>query len=101
MSADQPHGPHYRLSANHDITGRDGFILRKAVLYAISTIQVLPHERQEWSDLRDMKALARALLPGLRERDFMADNVARHTGVRPDLTPGAEDEGDDGWEHGG
>ena len=39
---------------NTSITGRDGFIVPQAMLYAIGYIQSLPEERQEWSNMLDM-----------------------------------------------
>lgn len=45
------------------ITGRDGAVSAKALVYAISTIQSLPVERQEWSDMCDMCAIARTIDP--------------------------------------
>jgi hypothetical protein len=39
------------------ITGRDGYIMCKALAYAIETIERLPTRWQEWSDKEDMKAL--------------------------------------------
>jgi hypothetical protein len=43
------------------ITGRDGFIVAKALGYAIEAIAALPVEYQEWSDREDMKAIRAAL----------------------------------------
>ena len=39
------------------ITGRDGFIIAKALAYAIVAIDQLPEKRQEYSDQQDMRAL--------------------------------------------
>jgi hypothetical protein len=39
------------------ITGRDGYIMMKALASAIITIEQLPPKRQERSDKEDMKAL--------------------------------------------
>jgi hypothetical protein len=43
------------------VTGRDAYILAKALAYAISIIDALPQERQEWSDREDMACLLDAL----------------------------------------
>ncbi len=43
-----------------DITGRDGFILCKALAYAIITIEKLPVAWREASDREDMIALLHA-----------------------------------------
>src|SRR5687767_12054673 len=40
-----------------DITGRDSYIVTKALAYAIEAIKLLPAERREESDLADMKRL--------------------------------------------
>jgi hypothetical protein len=47
-----------------DITGRDGFIICKALAYAIETIERLPEQWQEWSDKEDMKRLLDAITGG-------------------------------------
>jgi len=43
-----------------DVTGRDSYIVHKALAYAIATIQNLPKQRQEYSDMLDMCALLKA-----------------------------------------
>jgi hypothetical protein len=43
-----------------NVTGRDGYIIAKALAYAISAIEALPPRWQEWSDCEDMKAILRA-----------------------------------------
>lgn len=48
-----------RKSVQTSITGRDGYIVNQALLYAIAHIQSLPPEKQEWSNMRDMCAIAR------------------------------------------
>lgn len=55
------------------ITGRDGYILTRALAYAISAITALPTYLQARSDLADMQALLRARCPvdGVRE-NFLA-----------------------------
>ena len=47
-----------------NVTGRDGYIVAKALAYAILTIESLPEERQEYSDCLDMRALLEAGLAG-------------------------------------
>lgn len=42
-----------------DVTGRDGYIIANALMYAISTIQNLPEDKQEWSDMNDMCKLVK------------------------------------------
>ena len=44
-----------------NVTGRDGYIVRKALAYAISVISALPEERQEESDRDDMEKLLHAM----------------------------------------
>ena len=39
------------------VTGRDGYIITKALAYAVEAIAMLPEERQEASDRADMLAL--------------------------------------------
>jgi hypothetical protein len=46
-----------------NVTGRDGYIARKALAYAIETISHLPERWQERSDLEDMVALLEATTP--------------------------------------
>jgi len=47
------------------VTGRDGYILCKALAYAINVIERLPETRQEWSDCQDMKLILATLNPTL------------------------------------
>lgn len=39
------------------VTGRDDWVMAKALAYAVTTIDLLPRRWQEASDCRDMKAL--------------------------------------------
>ncbi|MBZ9939436.1 hypothetical protein LB518_24330 [Mesorhizobium sp. BR1-1-16] len=74
---------------SESVTGRDGYVLAKALLYAIDAIQHLPREMQERSDMVDMCALARAVHGG-----GLADAlifVEAHTGREIDLWPDDED----------
>lgn len=50
-----------RRKAPASVTGRDGYIIGKALVYAIAQIQSLPARRQEFSDMCDMCALVRAI----------------------------------------
>jgi hypothetical protein len=43
--------------SNKNITGRDGYIMLKALAYAIETIDRLPEPWQEASDCEDMNRL--------------------------------------------
>ena len=60
-----------------DITGRDGFIIRKALYYAIQFIDSKPESLPEHSDRADMMKLLNALDPEYVEqrrkilRDFI------------------------------
>jgi hypothetical protein len=42
---------------SNGITGRDGYIICKALAYAIETIERLPQRWQELGDLEDMKLI--------------------------------------------
>lgn len=73
-------------------TGRDGYIIAKALAYAIARIQSLPDDRQEYGDILDMCAL-------LHERDLpqsMLDmillDVERHVQHEVDVYPGEDSE---------
>lgn len=48
-------------SAKFGITGRDGFIIAKALAYAIEANGALPEHLQEWSDCEDMKKIFEAM----------------------------------------
>lgn len=52
---------HTNLTRVESITGRDNYIMCKALAYAIVTIDRLPERWQEQSDQSDMKALLEAL----------------------------------------
>lgn len=49
------------------VTGRDGYILAKALAYAINTIDGLPICQQEGSDRDDMMAILLTLVPSPAE----------------------------------
>jgi hypothetical protein len=50
-----------KKSTQGSITGRDGYIVAKALAYAIEIIESLPEERQEASDREDMIAIRDAM----------------------------------------
>lgn len=85
------------------ITGRDGYITLKAMLYAIATIQSLPEADREYGDLYDMLQLVHSTAHDMARADDTHDTpillchalleVNRHTGQMPDLWP--NDFGDD------
>jgi hypothetical protein len=68
------------------VTHRDGYIIAKALAYAIATIDSLPEKRQERSDRDDMVAILCALYPDPSGREDFARGVEAHTGRLPDLT---------------
>ena len=74
----------------HNVTGRDDFIEAKALIYAIACIQNLPEERQEWSDMRDMCAIARTIQPGML--GSLIYETQRHTGTVIDIWPDHDDD---------
>ena len=62
-------------------TGRDGYLTAKAYAYAIEVIAMLPADRQETSDRRDMLTI---LINGYGEKhsDALRSNAYAHlTGV--------------------
>ncbi len=65
------------------VTGRDGYIIGKALAYAIATIDGLPEGQQERSDRDDMVAVLLAMYPDQFTLGEYADGVERHTGRRP------------------
>jgi hypothetical protein len=66
-----------------DITGRDSYILAKALAYAVACIDSLPREKQEVSDRDDMAVLFNACPEW--ERGCALQDVERHTGRMPDM----------------
>ncbi|MBD9493186.1 hypothetical protein [Ensifer sp. ENS01] len=70
------------------ITGRDNAITAKALIYAIAAIQNLPPERQEWSDMRDMCAIARTIAPGSLAK--LIFETKSHTGTAIDIWPDSD-----------
>jgi hypothetical protein len=67
-----------RKSETSDVTGRDGYIVCKALTYAIETIEALPKKWQEWSDKEDMITLLEAISPNADERAMMRTAVRSH-----------------------
>lgn len=81
--------PRKNSAAPESITGRDGYIVRKALLYAVASIQNLPPEKQELSDMADMCRILRADIYPFAPH--MVLSVEWHTGSRPDLWPEPEE----------
>lgn len=78
-----------RKSKATSLTGRDGYIMGQALVYAIAHIQSLPEEKQEFSNMCDMCTIAlksnfSAFLPA------HIQSVYAHTGVKVDLWPMGE-----------
>jgi len=71
------------MSKPSDITGRDTYIIAKALAYGITTIDHLPKERQEGSDRDDMERLLAAMLPDDPERLELMRSVRAHMGFEP------------------
>lgn len=63
------------MGKSESVTGRDGYIIRKALAYAIETIERLPERWQEWSDKEDMKTLLAALT---EQGDFYRTGALAH-----------------------
>lgn len=73
------------------ITGRDGYIIEKALAYAINTIDGLPFRQQEGSDRDDMMAILETLLPHPTQFGEAMESACSHMGrdhvVGPDDSP--------------
>jgi hypothetical protein len=70
-------------------TGRDGYIMGQALVYAIAHIQGLPEEKQEFSNMCDMCTIAREAGFSV----FLSSHVTSvfaHTGVKVNLWPERE-----------
>lgn len=74
------------MTEKRSVTGRDGYIMAKALAYPIACIDGLPEVQQEVSNRRDMVALPYAAVPDPVERERLARSVEVHTGALPDLT---------------
>jgi hypothetical protein len=68
-----------------EVTRRNGYLIAKALAYAIATIDGLPYEKQEVSNRDDMIALLTQLVPKDRDLAKLADGIEIHTGRRPNL----------------
>jgi hypothetical protein len=66
------------------ITGRDGYIVAKALAYAIEVIGSLPERQQEWSDREEMKKIFEAAFSEPL-RAIVADSA--HVHLNPDAAP--------------
>lgn len=61
-----------------NVTGRDGFVIRKALMYAIAIIDRLPVRDQDKSDRDDMMQILDRLLPvDDNWRQIEQGNIAR------------------------
>lgn len=72
------------------ITGRDGYITMKAMLYAIATIKSLPAVDREYGDMVDMQKLIRDMIRQDMDVPVLCHamlEVNRHTGEMPELFP--------------
>ena len=76
------------VTEREGLTGRDDYILSKSSFYAIATIQALPKDCQEWSDMRDMCIIARDWAARSSGSAFLRIwDVYRHTGLQMTLWP--------------
>jgi len=71
---------------SYSVTGRDGYVLIKALVYAIAFIDSLPEKQREVSDRDDMVALLNHLTPNPVTVEQLAQKVERKTGILPDPT---------------
>ena len=60
------------------VTGRDTFVICKALAYAIITIERRPFEYRETSDCNDMKKLLKHLSTENLTVDFYMEEARRH-----------------------
>jgi hypothetical protein len=86
-------------NAQASLNGREGYIVMKALIYAVARIQSLPRDRQEYSDMIATCALVRESAPAMfsstapeRFASFVWE-VESHVGHEIDLWPS---EGGDG-----
>ena len=73
-----------------DLTGRDSYVIHKALLYAICHIQNIPEVKQEWSDMVDMCLIVRSRLS--LSNALGVRMVELHTGENMTLWPEEDDE---------
>jgi hypothetical protein len=71
-----------------DVTGRDDWIVAKALCYAIVVIDSLPSRMQEASDCDDMKKLLASMMPEESHRERWLENARHHARMRPLASPG-------------
>jgi hypothetical protein len=76
---DRPH------PTKRGITGRDGYVMAKALGYAIATIKSLPAVHQELSDCDDMHDILCHLVPNAEARSRMADEIGKMLQTAPSL----------------
>jgi hypothetical protein len=62
-----------------NITGRDGFIIARALAYAIEAIDRLPQERRAMSDRDDMEQILSSMYPHSAATAKLFRIEARHT----------------------
>jgi len=74
------------MPSDPSVTGRDGYIIAKALLYAVTFIDSLPKGRGEISDRDDMVALLCDRVRDEKAREQLAQDVERKTGILPDIT---------------
>lgn len=72
------------------VTGRDGYIIAKALAYAIARIQSLPDDRQEYGDMLDMCALLHERDLPQSTLDMILLDVERHVQHEVDAYPGED-----------
>ena len=72
-------------SSKPTVTGRDDYLIAKALLYAIAFIESLPEQQRELSDRDDMVALLNHFVPAAVEREQLARNLEQRTGFLPDI----------------
>ena len=61
-----------------NVTGRDGYIITKALAYAIEAISSLPAAWQENGDQNDMKRLLESLVPNDTQLQHLLRGVRAH-----------------------
>ena len=79
---------------SHDHTGRDSYIIPKALAYAIATIQNLPDGQQEFGDMADMCRLFRRLAPSAAAH--FAASVVNHADLMPEIFADIEEDDEAG-----
>jgi hypothetical protein len=63
------------------VTGRDGYLIRQALAYTVTAIELLPEERQEQSNAQDMRLILDCLCSPFLRQHFL-DNARTHlTGI--------------------